>query len=279
MDDEFRTNGCSSLAIGIGVAAALTLATAGCAPATNERPDAKLPTASVSPFHDAVRVWELDHLANEPKPYLISDGNDGIPVFAGSAELRLIDAVANRIVAASGSGEKPELLLYGTGEINAFAFYQAERPAVGITFGMIGLLGDDEGAWGALYGHELAHIRLHHFQEQQARSRVVEIGGNIAGFLLSLAGVGFGSIVSDASTPLIERAFSRSDESEADRVGMDYERRAGLDPAGALRLQEKLLSVGSASGFSFLSTHPSGKERIAAIRALLHESESQPTTK
>ena len=80
-----------------------------------------------------------------------------------------------------------------------------------------------------------------------------------------------GNIVADAAGTLVERSFSRDDERDADRAGLDYARRAGLDARGALRLQQLLRSTQRDASFSFLSTHPSGQERIDSIRQLLEQ--------
>jgi predicted Zn-dependent protease len=45
-------------------------------------------------------------------------------------------------------------------------------------------------------------------------------------------------------------------------------RQAGFDPAGAIRLQQKLADAGGTTLLPFLSTHPSGAERIDAMRRL-----------
>jgi hypothetical protein len=54
--------------------------------------------------------------------------------------------------------------------------------------------------------------------------------------------------------------YSRDDESEADRSGLDYAYRAGYDPYGSIRLHQ-LLNGSS----DFFSSHPSSAERIAAL--------------
>jgi predicted Zn-dependent protease len=54
----------------------------------------------------------------------------------------------------------------------------------------------------------------------------------------------------------------RADESEADLVGMDLAARAGFDPRAGIALWQKMGAVNKSQPISFLSTHPSGKDRI-----------------
>jgi hypothetical protein len=66
---------------------------------------------------------------------------------------------------------------------------------------------------------------------------------------------------------VVSSAYSRDEEREADRLGVDWMAAAGFDPEGALRLHERLLqSGGRGIPIPFLQTHPAGEERIARIR-------------
>jgi predicted Zn-dependent protease len=252
---------------------------AGCAPAppkaTAEKPAAK--AASAKSGHGDMAAWRLEELSSESAPALVFAGRAGTQIKIETPRLRMIHATAQRVLAAAGPGEAPEWLLIGTPAIIAFATYQGKQPLIGITLGMVDLLKDDEGAWGALFGHELAHFRLGHHAGQRARKESLEVGTSIAGLLLSVAGLGFGSAIADATGTLVERSFSRDDESNADFAGLNYARAAGLDPYGALRLQERLLASRSTTPLSFLSTHPSGQDRIDRLRTLLEE--HNPTAK
>jgi len=71
-----------------------------------------------------------------------------------------------------------------------------------------------------------------------------------------------------AGTQLLTLKFSRSDETDADLVGLELAARAGYDPRAAVSLWKKM---GEASknegGLNFLSTHPSGTDRIAKLEA------------
>ena len=68
---------------------------------------------------------------------------------------------------------------------------------------------------------------------------------------------------------LLTLEFSREDESEADLVGMELAARAGYDPRAGVSLWQKMSTVSKNAPPQWLSTHPSGKSRIAEIEANL----------
>ncbi|MEQ1659703.1 MAG: M48 family metalloprotease, partial [Hylemonella sp.] len=64
---------------------------------------------------------------------------------------------------------------------------------------------------------------------------------------------------------LLALEFSRSDESEADLVGLELAARAGYDPRAGVSLWQKMSAASKGAPPQWFSTHPSGKTRIAEI--------------
>ena len=224
---------------------------------------------AASPPHGEIAYWRLAELAQAGQPMVALNSPRGV---YGAIETRLlleILASSDRIVVAAGEGPRPELLLTGTHGITAFAFYSDGQPAIAFSLGMVKLLGTDMGAWAALFGHELAHLRLGHHAVMKERRARTQTAGSLAGLVLSAIGVPFASVASDATATLAERAYSRDDERDADRVGLDYLRRAGFAEQGAITLHERLAAANSNAPLPFLSTHPSGEERIDNLRRLI----------
>ena len=62
---------------------------------------------------------------------------------------------------------------------------------------------------------------------------------------------------------------SRTQETEADRMGLELSARAGYNPAAAVTLWKKMGEVGGDKPAEFFSTHPSDKTRIADIESML----------
>lgn len=249
---------------------ALSLATA-CAPAQYAGRPAQARQAKPPHAHEnEVPAWRIADVAAADGRRAMLRSPSGAMLVIETARARLIDDVARRIAAAAG-GEAPDWLIIGTPAVNAYASYQGTQPVVATTLGMAKLLGDDADAWGALFGHEIAHFRLGHHEAKRSRRETTDVGSSLAGIALSLAGLGFGSAVADAGGKLVERAFGRDDERDADRLGLEIAQRAGFDGQGALRLQQALLDAGTSSSPGFLSTHPGGAERLERLRRLLEE--------
>ena len=63
--------------------------------------------------------------------------------------------------------------------------------------------------------------------------------------------------------------FSREDETEADTVGLDLVARAGYDPRAGVALWRKMAMLEKSAPPQWLSSHPSGSNRIAQIQKTL----------
>lgn len=192
----------------------------------------------------------------------------------GSGEVRWLPAdslraaaraYARLLAANPGSGAQPILL--GVPQVNAMAFVEAGEPIIAVTAGMVELLADDEAAWGALFGHELAHIRLGHSARRVEREAELQSGSSLAAILLTLVGMPFATLVADGAGEVASKQFSRDDERDADRAGIAYAARAGYPADGAERLFERLAGVDAGGGLTMLSTHPAIEERVRAARA------------
>jgi predicted Zn-dependent protease len=122
---------------------------------------------------------------------------------------------------------------------------------------------NDEHLRGVL-AHEIAHDDLGHV----ARARVVGTGLNLGVILLEQILPGSSAITPIAGA-LIARSYSRSEESEADRHGVEILRRAGYSKEVMINTLTWLMRTsGDGGGGGFLSTHPATEDRINALRRL-----------
>jgi predicted Zn-dependent protease len=72
------------------------------------------------------------------------------------------------------------------------------------------------------------------------------------------------------ATVTFQLPFSREQEAEADRIGLELMARSAYDPRAAVEVWRKMEHVASSGGTpEFLSTHPSGQSRIKDIESLL----------
>lgn len=184
-------------------------------------------------------------------------------------QLQQLRAIGNRLIPFTtkwndrASGWKWEINLIGSKQINAFCM-----PGGKIAFytGILDQLKLSEDESAMIMGHEMAHALREH-----ARARIAKTQGT--GALLSigaqLLGLGqLGDVAANIGTQLITLKFSRTDETEADLVGLELAARAGYNPDASVSLWKKMTAAsGGSGGPGFLSTHPSGPERIRELEA------------
>ncbi len=185
-------------------------------------------------------------------------------------QLRRLRAIANRIIPFTrqwnerASRWRWEVNLIGSKEINAFcmpggkiAFYTGILDRLHLT--------DDEVAM--VMGHEMAHALREHASERIGKTQATGIGLSLAARLLGLGDLG--DVAANVGTQLLALTYSREDESEADLVGLELAARAGYAPQAGASLWRKMAqaSGGGGGNLAFLSTHPSGPQRIRELQA------------
>ncbi|NMM14732.1 MAG: M48 family metallopeptidase [Rhodoferax sp.] len=153
-----------------------------------------------------------------------------------------------------------EVNLIGSKQINAFcmpggkiAFYSGILDQLKLT--------DDEVAM--VMGHEIAHALREHARARMGKNAATGIGASL---LSQVFGFGqLGQTVTNYGAQLLTLQFSRTDESEADLVGMELAARAGYNPRAGITLWQKMGAASNGAPPQWLSTHPSGNSRISEI--------------
>lgn len=133
----------------------------------------------------------------------------------------------------------------------------------------------DTAGLAAVLGHEVGHALAHHAGERMSQNMVVEVVGT------GLA-VGLGS-QSPATQMAIMQAFGlgaqvgvllpfgRTQEAEADHIGLILMAQAGYDPHAALDLWRRFEATEKTAPPEFLSTHPSYGTRERNIESWMPE--------
>jgi len=184
----------------------------------------------------------------------------------GHPQVKRLRAIASRLIPFAVAWNPRardwqwEVNLIGSQQINAFcmpggkiAFYSGILDQLKLT--------DDEVAM--VMGHEIAHALREHARERMGKNAATGIG---AGLLSQVLGLGqVGQTVTNYGAQLLTLQFSRTDESEADLVGMELAARAGYDPRAGITLWQKMGAASKGAPPQWLSTHPSGSSRIADI--------------
>lgn len=125
-------------------------------------------------------------------------------------------------------------------------------------------------------GHEIAHAVAKHSAEQmskqQNQSVFSQIGASVVGVATGSSDMGnlAGSVAQNAFS-FANLKYSRSNETEADRMGLIFAAMAGYNPEDAIPFWERMSDGTSSSKNDIFSTHPSDATRIANIKKEMPE--------
>ena len=138
----------------------------------------------------------------------------------------------------------------------------------------------DEAGLAAVIGHEVSHALARHGAERMSQNTVLQVGA--AGVAVAAGASGAGSGTQQAimqayglgSTVGIALPFNRSQESEADHIGLILMAKAGYDPHAAVELWKRMAAAerGSAPP-EWLSTHPLPETREQDLNTWMAEAE------
>ena len=200
----------------------------------------------------------------------------GIAVNTDTARLAQLQEMVRRIGAVSDLPDLPyEVTLIQTNIVNAMAAPGGKIMVYeGLWDSEKGLAhADDEIA--AVIAHEIAHVNARHSTEAMTRQMLPNV--------LFLGATIFAHAKERDDIPTVlggafvlyngvwVTRYSRSDEIEADTVGILYMAQAGYDPRAALRIWERAAQqrTGEDPAASIFSTHPADSVRLQNLRAQL----------
>lgn len=215
---------------------------------------------------------ELNQIAAQSYNKLQADAAAKGALNTDSAMLQRVRAIAARIeprtkvFRADAPGWKWEVNVIESNELNAFCM-----PGGKIMFysGLIRQLSLSDEEIAVVMGHEIAHALREHSREQVSQAIAAQTGIDLGVALLGLS-KGSADIAGAAYDALIATRFSRGDESEADRIGLELTARAGYDPRAGVSLWQKMTKANSGGRPpEFLSSHPADSSRVQQIESLL----------
>ena len=188
------------------------------------------------------------------------------PVDTGTTANRYVNCVAQAIIREVGGSW--EVVVFKDESANAFALPGRK---IGVNSGLLNVAKNQD-QLATVIGHEVAHVLAHHSNERVSQQFAVEQSlGLITALsspqtetgrtLMGLLGVGaqYGILM----------PYGRTQEAEADRLGLELMARAGFNPAESISLWRNMSAAGGAQPPEFLSTHPSHSTRISGLTAIL----------
>ncbi len=212
--------------------------------------------------------WEEEvRIGAEASPEFIQQGGGELP---DEKVLAYVRELGGRLAAES---EMPdiewEFHVLDSQVINAFALPGGK---VFMSRGLMEKMTNEAQLAGVL-GHEIGHVTARHGNERMTQALVAQ------GVILA---VGIGGAVSDnewmqvlgvgtaVGGQLFLLKYSRSNESEADALGVRYMARLGYNPVGQVQVMEILRAAGGGGGGpEWLATHPAPETRIKDLESLI----------
>lgn len=160
--------------------------------------------------------------------------------------------------------------------VNAFAL---PGGYVYVTRGLLGHL-ENEAQLAVVLGHEIGHVAARHASQRAAEQQLGQIaiiGGAVVGQGLGYDGASLMELSGQAAQ-LLFLSYSRDDERESDKLGVEYSARVGFDAAEGGMFFTSLKRISAKSGFdipSHLSSHPDPGEREKNIPRMAEDWEQQ----
>jgi predicted Zn-dependent protease len=207
------------------------------------------------------------------------------PVSTDAAAKAQVERVGRQIATVVGKdlpNAQWEFVVFESKEANAFCLPGGK---VGVYTGLLPITKNDAGL-ATVLGHEIAHATAHHGAERMSRAMVEQQLGSMAGAAVGSSSYAqyqntFMSLYGLGSQVAVELPHSRTQESEADHIGLIYMAKAGYNPAEAVAFWERFSAYNKQQGggqdsyFSkFLRTHPLDEQRIADLKKWQVEAEA-----
>jgi predicted Zn-dependent protease len=241
-------------------------------------------SAAVSQTNDKNALPEIGIVASEAvtlsKEKIIGDAymrqlRGQAPIVQDPLLKQYIQDLGNRMVIHADNTNFPfTFFIINNNAINAFAFFGGH---IGMHTGLIAKA-DNESEVASVIAHEIAHVTQRHIARRiqaQEKTSPLTLASLIGGILLAIANpqAGIAAVqASQAAAMQFGINYTRSNEQEADRIGISLLSRAGFDPRGAETFFQKMAAASRlvSKPPERLLTHPLSENRIADARARLN---------
>jgi predicted Zn-dependent protease len=145
---------------------------------------------------------------------------------------------------------------------------------IAITRGLLVNL-NNEAQLASVLGHELGHVTARHSVQGMQRGTLLNLG--LAVLSGATGQASYGALARQAgqlAAGLLDNTYSREQERESDRLGVDYLVAAGYNPLGAVQLQEyfyRQVEQGAEPVWlaGLFRTHPFSKERMLDLQSYI----------
>ena len=180
-----------------------------------------------------------------------------------------LNSIGQRLVSHSdAAGDDFHFFIIKAPSINAFA---GPAAYIGIHTGLI-LQADNESQLASVLAHEIAHVSQRHLArafDNSGQSTALTIATLLAAILVGSQDSQAGQAVLMSGVAGSQQSsinFTRSNEYEADRVGIGILADTGINPQGMVDFFEILLEKSPENGIEYLRTHPLSSNRVSEAK-------------
>jgi len=224
-----------------------------------------LASCTSSPTGRSQMIWKSDAELAAESARAFNQMRASMPLVTDRKTINFVACVAQAVVDVL---EPPyneiewELAIFENEAVNAFAMPGGK---IGVFSGILKVT-ENQDQLATVLGHEVAHVTAKHSNERASRSDLSSVGINVAAIIL---GGGYSGATYTAQQALqagaafgITLPHTRSQESEADIIGLQYMARAGFDPRESVPLWQRMGQSAEKAPAEWLSTHPANETRI-----------------
>ncbi|MBC7713098.1 MAG: M48 family metallopeptidase [Rhizobacter sp.] len=189
----------------------------------------------------------------------------------GTAQSKMVEDIGRRIAAVANQPDfQWEFKTLQSEEPNAFCLPGGKVAVYTAIFKYAG----NEAGLATVMGHEIGHAIARHGGQRMTQEMIT--GGLLAG----VGAVGFSNMdptkkavvmaaLGVGATYGITLPFSRSEETEADEIGLILMAKAGYNPNEAVNFWDRFSKAGGSAPPEFMSTHPNSEKRREHLRSLI----------
>jgi predicted Zn-dependent protease len=185
------------------------------------------------------------------------------PVSRNSRYTNFVNCVARPITQQVGGGQW-EIVVFENKELNAFAL---PGNKVGVYTGLVNLV-DNADQLAAVIGHEIGHVIAKHSNERMSQESATQLGMGVVQSVLpqtAMGQLGMSALQIGAQYGLL-LPYSRTQESEADIIGLNLMAKSGFNPRQSVNLWIKMAQASQGqTPPEFMSTHPADSTRIDGL--------------
>jgi predicted Zn-dependent protease len=215
-----------------------------------------------------ISASQIDQSAVEAYGKVMSEAGKKNQLNRDSAQVERVRGVARRLIPntaafrADAPSWKWEVNVITSDDVNAWCMPGGK---IAVYTGLLTKLNPTDDELAAVMGHEVAHALREHGRERASEQIAQQIGVSVVGAALGLGDLG-AQLTQTLLDVTLSLPHSRTQESEADRIGVELAARSAYDPRAAVSLWQKMGKLGGGKPPEWMSTHPSDQTRTRDLQ-------------